>query len=76
MKSGTKKFHPRILGTLGNFGPISWQAKEIIGALLASESQSYRVTDTQGYSVYRCFACRGINENNGCRSKKYAWSFT
>ena len=35
-----------------NFGPIAWQAAEIIGGLLATESQSDRVTDTQGYSVY------------------------
>ena len=27
------------------FGPIPWQAAEIIGGLLAKESQSYRVTE-------------------------------
>ena len=35
-----------------NFGPIPRKAAEIIGGLLASESQSYRMTDTQVYSVY------------------------
>ena len=35
-----------------DFGPIPWQAAEIIGGLLATELQSDRVTDTQGYSVY------------------------
>ena len=60
-----------------NFGPIPWQAAEIIGGLLATESQSHRVTDTQGYPVYGwvkfCvpgfaklptrFARRGIRDN-------------
>ena len=35
-----------------NFGPIPWQAAEIIGGLFDTESQSDRVTDTQVYSVY------------------------
>ena len=29
------------------FGPIPWQADEIIGGLLATESQSCRVTESQ-----------------------------
>ena len=33
-------------------GPIPWQAADIIGGLLATELQSYRVTDTQGYPIY------------------------
>ena len=40
------------VGNVENFGPIPWQAAEIIGGLLATELQSDRVTDTQGYSVY------------------------
>ena len=36
-----------------SFSPIPWQAAEKIGGLLATEWQSHRVTDTQGYSVYR-----------------------
>ena len=31
------------------FGPIPWQAAEIIGGLLATESQSHRVTELQSY---------------------------
>ena len=34
-----------------NFGPIPWQAAEIIGSLLVSEWQSYRVTELQSYRV-------------------------
>ena len=34
-----------------NFGPIPWQAAEIIGSLLVSEWQSYRVTELQSYKV-------------------------
>ena len=40
------------IGPKNFFGPIPWQAAEIIGGLFATESQSYRVTDTQGYTVY------------------------
>ena len=47
-------------GISKNFGPIPGQAAEIIGGLLSTELQSYRVTesqsdrvtDTQGYPVY------------------------
>ena len=35
-----------------------------MGVLLASESQSYRVTDTQGYSVYGSLRSQGDYDLN------------
>ena len=42
-----------VIFTKTYLGPIPWQAAEIIGGLLATELQSDRVTDTQGYPVNR-----------------------
>ena len=46
------------IGPKNNFGPIPWQAAEIIGGLLATESQSHRVTESQSNRHPRVLSIR------------------